>query len=235
MLIVDRRLYCNAPSKLLVGGRYHCCLDALNSDSAEVAELSLSRLAASRTSNNCSHSPIAHSHPPQHLRPLHSQPQCVPLLLAASRTLPSARREPLRPTRDHRHDHREPSSTTANTHNTACPTSRVFTARTTFLRGRGSTRTTTVSGSGRRWVDRYTSVRGKSKDIGDTGTSRTRTEHPVRKSKRLTKDCTTGPSRQDHALPLLRHFDRYQRRYVLESVNKSGALQRLTSTQPPCT
>lgn len=110
------------------------------------------RLAASRTSNNCSHSPIAHSPPPQHLRPLHSQQICVPLLLAASRTLPSARREPLRPTRDHRHDHQSPRAQPL-THETACPTSRVFTARTTFLRGRGSTRTTTVSGSGRRWVD----------------------------------------------------------------------------------
>lgn len=47
---------------------------------------------------------IAHSLPPHNLRQLHSQPQCVPLLLAALRTSPSALREPPRPTRDHRHD-----------------------------------------------------------------------------------------------------------------------------------
>lgn len=58
----------------------------------------------------------------------------------------------------------------------------------------------------------------ESKDIGDTGTLRT--NRTTREEKQADKRRTTGPSRQDHALPLLRHFDRYQRRYVLEFARK---------------
>ena len=190
-----------------------------------MAELTLA-LAASRTSNNCTHSPIAHSPPPQHLRPLYSQPQCVPLLLAASRTLPSAHCEPLRPTRDHRHDHQSPRAQPL-TRNAACPTSRVSTARTMSLRGRDSTRTTTVLGSGRRWVDTQACAEEQRHwrhwDIAHE--NRTHDQEQQADNNR-----TTGPSRQNHALPLLRHFDRYQQRYVLESTHKRRAPATDTST-----
>jgi hypothetical protein len=78
-----------------------------------LAKLS-NRLAATRTSTTCSHPPIALSPPPKHPHPLHSQPQCVPLLLVALRTSPSAQNDSLRPIRDHRRDFQQSSNTTAN-------------------------------------------------------------------------------------------------------------------------
>jgi hypothetical protein len=206
-------------SRLLVVGR----IAALMPHQAELAELSNRCLeaAATRTSTTCSHPPIAHPPPPN--SPTHSthshnafhscSPRCVRLTppkttrcarpTTTAVTSKSPRIQPL-------------------TSNVACPTSRVFTARTTSLRGRDSTRTTTVLGSGRRWVYIYSCAGEESWKRRDWHTARAnRTQHQEQHA----DERTTGPSRQDHALPLLRHFGRYQCRYVLQSAT-SSSLQR---------
>jgi hypothetical protein len=99
------------------------------------------------------------------------------------------------------------------TRRTACPTSRVSTARTTFPPGRSFTRPTTVSGSGRRWVDNRTRVE---EQRGEEKTERYGAHECCSncKKERYADVRTTGPERQVHAVPLLRHPDRDLLLYV---------------------
>jgi len=74
----------------------------------------------------------------------------------------------------------------------------------------------------------------RSKDIGDTGTSRTRTEHPTSRNRRLTKHEQQGPRAKIMLYP-------YYATLIATSggtssnPHKCSALQRLTTPQPPCT
>jgi hypothetical protein len=123
------------------------------------------------------------------------------------------------------------------TRRTACPTSRVSTARTTFPPGRSFTRPTTVSGSGRRWVDNRARV------------ERAEQRGEERKSRRAAKRMNAAKSARKNGM-LICDSQGPNAKYMLypyyatliatsfctfTSVDSDTAELALTTRQPPCT